>query len=321
MAGAISAVGESLGGQYDRIVGNATDAFEARGNVLRAISEGASEFGTAFSRGSGRGGAQPAPTVLPPEPAAPIAAAPPEALALAGINQPTNVLANAEAGVNAEIAAREALADQRQLAQTRRQLGVLDTSDIDTARARLAARAEERGRPPKSGSIATLDKLESARRGDALAAMQAIDTNAQNVRAEARAGRSSNALISEAQHRIATGNIDEVTKANLDFYTSALTDPNMRSSLPEGVDAYAEVTGILNQIDEAELAKRGAGVQGKAYGGEILPAEGVPPQLPGAISEEPLPLDSGDYIIPVEAMRFYGRKFFQDLINKAEDTE
>jgi hypothetical protein len=31
-------------------------------------------------------------------------------------------------------------------------------------------------------------------------------------------------------------------------------------------------------------------------------------------------MDSGDYVIPVEVKRYYGSKFFQDLIEKADNA-
>lgn len=66
--------------------------------------------------------------------------------------------------------------------------------------------------------------------------------------------------------------------------------------------------------------------EGFADGGEISElgqgavqesVESIAPQEQGAAAG----LDSGDYVIPVEALRFYGSKFFKDLIEKAESAE
>jgi hypothetical protein len=77
----------------------------------------------------------------------------------------------------------------------------------------------------------------------------------------------------------------------------------------------------IDDIDEI-LTARGimnGGVEQYAEGGEVDVEYEVEMDMPEAVPTGPMQMDSGDYIIPVEAMRFYGRKFFQDLINKAED--
>ena len=52
--------------------------------------------------------------------------------------------------------------------------------------------------------------------------------------------------------------------------------------------------------------------ENKAEGGEV---GGLPLDASAVVD-----MDSGDYIVPVEAVRFYGRKFFKDLEAKAEDA-
>jgi hypothetical protein len=77
----------------------------------------------------------------------------------------------------------------------------------------------------------------------------------------------------------------------------------------------------IDDIDEI-LTARGimnGGVEQYAEGGEVDVEYEVEMDMPEAVPTGPVQMDSGDYVIPVEAMRFYGRKFFQDLINKAED--
>jgi len=226
--------------------------------------------------------------------------------------------------VATDLAAQDAAqttADRKQFAELRRQLGTLDIGDIEAERKYLTS-ISSTGRL-SSGSAAALDKRIQERRATALAAMQAIDTNRNNVRSGDIAETIGAAQITNYLNQVQNRNLSEKDKAFMRVIADAALPANANNK-PLQERARALTSAMLAEAAQREATQ---GVQGKADGGEILPPEKfagasdqAPPKLPGAINEAPLPLDSGDYIVPVEAMPFYGRKFFQDLINKAEDA-
>ena len=202
-------------------------------------------------------------------------------------------------------------AETEQYNNLRKQLGTLRTQDIETGRQALEEGAALRGRPVKSGAIATYDKLENARRQNALNALKAIDENRRNVLAEQRQGFGAQSLDALNRHRIRQGDLTDREKL---FYGTLAERENAPLSRSREEDKARTDAALQILLDSVQRDRATGG--GYAEGGEV---EAMPMQA--AIPEEPLPLDSGDYIIPVEALRFYGRKFFQDLIAKAEDAE
>ena len=202
-------------------------------------------------------------------------------------------------------------AETEQYNDLRRQLGTLRTQDIEAGRRALEERAAMRGRPAKSGAIATYDKLEDARRQNALNALKAIDENRRNVLAEQRQGFGAQSLDALNRHRIRQGDLSDREKLFYGTLAEREAAPLSRSREEDRARTDAALQILLDSVQR----DRSTGGE-YAEGGEV---ETMPMQA--AIPEEPLPLDSGDYIIPVEALRFYGRKFFQDLIAKAEDAE
>ena len=203
-------------------------------------------------------------------------------------------------------------AETEQYNDLRRQLVTLRTQDIEAGRRALEERAAMRGRPAKSGAIATYDKLEDARRQNALNALKAIDENRRNVLAEQRQGFGAQSLDALNRHRIRQGDLSDREKL---FYGTLAEREAAPLSLSREEDRARTDAALQILLDSVQRDSRTGGGE-YADVGEV---EAMPIQA--AIPEEPLPLDSGDYIIPVEALRFYGRKFFQDLIAKAEDAE
>jgi len=244
---------------------------------------------------------------------------------------PESVISRATRETDADVASSKA-ADRAQYEGLRRQLGTLDLSDLDAERKQAYEYAASRGRLPKSGVTDAINKEERARRATAQTALQAIDTDTAAMR---RADKEDRAVAIQAA-LAEDSNVPDSMKQQIKILDGIAS--NISAATEDRVAAQRGLDSMMLQLTEMEIAREmarsnelegptqtypsGNYIQARADGGEMLPPEEtVPPALPAAIGTEPLPLDSGDYIIPVEAMRFYGRKFFQDLINKAEDVE
>lgn len=74
--------------------------------------------------------------------------------------------------------------------------------------------------------------------------------------------------------------------------------------------AGADYLNFLRRLQQAEAPQQ------FALGGEVEAQVGG--QVPTGPAAE---LDTGDFVVPAQALRFFGSKFFTDLINKAQDAE
>ena len=264
--------------------------------------------------------AAPAPEVLAPAPVVASANIAPEAIPNTGLfaGQPTDTGASF-GGVNSDIEARyRELIAPPPPPTSREQIEALDLSDLNAIREQMRTDSAKLGRPVKSGSIAGVDTLEQARRAEARQGIAVNDRRAIDEQNATRQAKATDSLVKQAEHTMANRNMDDATKEQFQYLTNLAKDPQLlMAAEAAGIDVLGGIDDMMDAMDRAELARRGG--KGYAEGGEIMPTGA--PEMPEAIPTEPMQLDSGDYIIPVEAMRFYGRKFFQDLINKAEDAE
>ena len=268
--------------------------------------------------------------------AAPAMLQPPVSLADVGVQVPRTPIQDAREGVNADIDATAAaakasagrervLADREQIAELRRRVAGGGTyADIDAEEASLYKAVTDAGKSVPSGFRDYFAKRRAGRRKEDTSALQAIDSNAHYVRSDNKAMQSAKELIRKSKLTTMT-DVDNKYFDTLDL----LAEP-INKGHPVLMASLDVLESMKRDMEEQANAGVGVGVgtgenyvQARADGGEIMPMmEGMaPPEMPEAIPTEPMQLDSGDYIIPVEAMRFYGRKFFQDLINKAEDAE
>jgi hypothetical protein len=107
--------------------------------------------------------------------------------------------------------------------------------------------------------------------------------------------------------------------AEVSFYTDLLSGYGGSDYATQGYQ-YDPMTGEPLQAEQkadggvvgAMGYKCGGKVKRYADGGEVDIAA---PTDNGNVAS----MESGDYVIPVEALRFYGTKFFQNMIQKAED--
>jgi hypothetical protein len=220
----------------------------------------------------------------------------------------------------------------------RERIESLDLRDVDAIREQMRADAAARGRPIKGGSLAAVNAIESAQRKDALAGMQLNDKYAIDARNVARQERATDSLIKQGEATMANKNVPDSVKQQISIATSLASDmrPEIRD---QGIRDLAVIQlGLLQEAEAKEMARRGVAapippiggyaidieaptIDGYSEGGEVDVEYEVEMDMPEAVPTGPVQMDSGDYVIPVEAMRFYGRKFFQELINKAEDSE
>lgn len=70
-------------------------------------------------------------------------------------------------------------------------------------------------------------------------------------------------------------------------------------------------------------SKDGGLVRGYADGGQVDPmADALAMAMADPVAEgAPAAMETGDYVIPADVLRFYGLKFFQGMIQKAEEAE
>ena len=241
-----------------------------------------------------------------------------------GVRAPTNVVDNARRGIDTEVASDAAAANRaqaiqyrNQIASTRRQLASFDVSDIEARRAEATAAAEKIGQRLPGGIAKDFDEQIRNRRADALGALKAIDTNARYLRSDERASAAAKELTRVSQ-------LNTIPDIDKEFYNTM--DAISAATNPAEVEA---LKGKLQLLEVVKARLEGAGtdvgtgrnyVEQFAEGGEVpLPEDML--ELPEAVPTAPMQMDSGDYVIPVEALRFYGRKFFQGMIAKAEDAE
>jgi hypothetical protein len=253
----------------------------------------------------------------------------PATLADVGVPEVTarGAIDNARRDVNANVAMNEAtqrINAAKQQENLRRQLGTLDLNDVNAMRAAIQASADKQGLPPMSGAVAVVDKIEQARRAAAQNALRDNDTNANYLRDDVRAQRA----LDETMRVSGLNTMTDVDKA----FNKALSDSAAAMTKEQKQVADTQINMLMAaKARLQEQAQPGADigmgivpssgnyVQPYAEGGEVDVEYEVEMDMPEAVPTGPMQMDSGDYIIPVEAMRFYGRKFFQDLINKAED--
>ena len=212
------------------------------------------------------------------------------------------------------------IADNPDTYAPRQAIERLDTSDLDAMRESMQVTAERTGRPVPAGSLAVIDRIEQARRAEARQGISTNDRYRMDSRNAARQERATDALIGQQQNTISNRNLTDLDKLEYNNAATVLADPMMRDT-PQyrAADAYMarrEQSGMRERL--LELLARDT--EQLAEGGEVGMDTEYMGEMPQAIAP-PVDMDSGDYVIPVEAMRFYGRKFFMDLISKAEDTE
>jgi hypothetical protein len=85
---------------------------------------------------------------------------------------------------------------------------------------------------------------------------------------------------------------------------------------PNNLDLASQLNMLMaSPIFQSMLGQQP--VEKKAGGGEVGGGEAGAVPLDKAPVQE---MDSGDYVIPVEVKRYFGSKFFQDLIEKADNA-
>lgn len=152
-----------------------------------------------------------------------------------------------------------------------------------------------------------------------------------NTQKDIEGGKTEAALAAaqaEAQRYASQG---EETQFNnfLDFAASrlngnggleALRDPKTMADM---LEEYNQAFRYFGRRGKGEGMKDGGRVQSYAGGGEVEAMLGALEQAPVAdpVAEgAPASMESGDYVIPADVLRFYGLKFFQSMIQKAEDA-
>jgi hypothetical protein len=89
-----------------------------------------------------------------------------------------------------------------------------------------------------------------------------------------------------------------------------------QSAEPNNLDLASQLNMLMaSPIFQSMLGQQP--VEKKAGGGEVGGGEAGAVPLDKAPVQE---MDSGDYVIPVEVKRYFGSKFFQDLIEKADNA-
>jgi len=187
----------------------------------------------------------------------------------------------------------------------------------------------------------------------ALARARRLPANAENTRLLGELERNDNQSNNEQTRQRAVSMIAAMTAdinasgmsergaADLDLVMALAGDPQQSvQAFGSGPEAIQSMGAAIQEIFDREPpavadfyqkqmqnffgGPSAFGAQKFADGGEVEEAgeeeysgTSVDPQAQGATAG----LDSGDYVIPVEAMRFYGSKFFKDLIEKAENAE
>lgn len=197
-----------------------------------------------------------------------------------------------------------------------------DLDDLNTLRAELSAIGERTGRGPNLITQRAIDNLASKRWESYNRARGNDVTEKVGLAGVAQRNRATDIQQQNADLQARLRNLPDKEKMVATQLMAVMADTGTLPGVKKDAQLQfqALMSGITDaDIDEALLAKdiMSEGVQMKAEGGEIEP---MGMELPGVIDEAPIDMNSGDYVIPVEALRFYGRKFFQDLINKAEDA-
>jgi len=105
----------------------------------------------------------------------------------------------------------------------------------------------------------------------------------------------------------------ELGKAISDALVNTLAAANQSEQPQPGL---GDNTNLLKML-ETFAPIFNSPVEKKAGGGEVGGGEAGAVPLDNAPVQE---MDSGDYVIPVEVKRYYGSKFFQDLIEKADNA-
>lgn len=134
-----------------------------------------------------------------------------------------------------------------------------------------------------------------------------------------------NSLKQEQRSKATDGIIDILTN---DRYAQ---QPELRA---QALKAYMDILRDLGYFGNTEMVTaepqsmgglvRGTGdVVGYADGGQVDPiADALGAAMADPVAEgAPAAMESGDYVIPADVLRFYGLKFFQGMIQKAEEAE
>jgi hypothetical protein len=249
--------------------------------------------------------------------AAPQAVAP-QALVPAPVEAETVPAAIEGTDIAKEAAASRAAQTEASYDNVRNQLGGLDLTDINQERERLKALNPYGRLLPNIEK--RLNEEEQRRIDNARAALALYDTRELGRSNAARQQAATDATIRSTEAALARDDVPksfkESLKLNFDLMSTPGIDRNVQKQAKLNMITLMQ---MLNQMD-IERQQAQTPIQTKAEGGEIYPPD-MDIEMPAAIPEDAMSLNSGDYIIPVEALRFYGRKFFQDLIAKAEDAE
>jgi hypothetical protein len=156
--------------------------------------------------------------------------------------------------------------------------------------------------------------------------------NASKERTDAMVNNSSTAQ----RVKMASQAAEEIARLEEQVYggraSNGMPIPAMTFGNDEEKQSYVSKLAAMRSSYEALLqslaggeAHAQGGVVGYAEGGEVdydpMMDETVPAIDEDAVAPGVAAMETGDYIIPVEAVRFYGTKFFKDLIHKVQMAE
>lgn len=169
----------------------------------------------------------------------------------------------------------------------------------------------------QSGTENVFDNLAKIYQADALTGAQ----NAEAAAAQSAAAQDMLVKMYGLQNDQAKMVIDAITNGGDMFQPGTDAGDNRTAAIIRAIQTGEMLPNLQSFFKPQE--KRDGGVVGYADGGQVDPmADALGAAMADPVAEgAPAAMESGDYVIPADVLRFYGLKFFQGMIQKAEEAE